>query len=372
MRILIILHRMKKRGGAVLQIQKLAKEMEKKGNKIHIFSMDQYSISNSFIQNSIISMKSLKKIISKFKPDIILASDPYITNTFAKICNITNSAIIVRIGAVFDDFYAARIYYKLFGSVKISILYRVISSILRIVSYFLLRNNTLVIFNSSFLKRKFQNVVPNSIVIHNGVSTVKKSKQLNYCDQIKLIYVGRIEPRKSIEILIESLYYLKKERVNFSFSLVGNVNYDIKYWKKLEKLIDKYQLKNQVHVVGEIDNIKLSDFLQKHDILLFSTDSRNFPITEGLPNVILEGMATGLAIITTSVAGVPEIISSKNGIIVSPDAKAFTEAIKFLATNKTQLNEIKNYNYKVTRKKHHISKVADKYLATFKNQINYQ
>jgi len=303
-RILIILHRMKKRGGAVLQIQKLAKEMEKKDIIIHIFSMDKYEDTNSFMQNYIASIKALKKTINMFQPDIILASDPYITNSCAKFSNVTKSLIFVRIGAVFDAFYAARLSYKLFGYAKVSIFYQITSSILRLLS-FLLLNNTFVIFNSFFLRKRFHKVAPTSFVIHNGVNITKKTRQLVYDDQIKLVYVGRVEPRKSIEIIIKSLYYLQKKQVDYSFSLVGNINYDVQYWQKLKQMIDKYHLKEKVHILGEIDNLKLSDFLQNQDILLFSTDSRNFPITEGLPNVILEGMANGLAIITTSVAGVP-------------------------------------------------------------------
>ncbi|MGC9780301.1 MAG: glycosyltransferase family 4 protein [Candidatus Heimdallarchaeota archaeon] len=116
---------------------------------------------------------------------------------------------------------------------------------------------------------------------------------------------------------------------------------------------------------GEIDNQKLPEFLQKHDILLFSTDDRNFPITEGLPNVILEGMANGLAIIATPVAGIPEIIDHRNGFLVSPDPYCLASKIISLVNNDQNLIKIKQHNINTIREKYHIRKTSEKYLKVF-------
>jgi len=370
MKILIVLHKQKKLGGAVLQIMKIAKELKQKKNSVYIFSIDTYYKTNSFIKNYIISIKALQKLSYKFKPDVILASDPYITNICAKLANVNKSSIFIRIGAVFDSFYSARLSSQLFGRAKTPIFYQFFLLILKLSAFLLLKRNSFIIFNSHFLRRKYYKLTSKSTVIHNGVD-IKETlkKEIVSSNYINLVYVGRIEPRKSIEIIIQSLYYLKQKQVDFSFSLVGNINYDIKYWMKLKQMINKYSLQKKVNIIGEIDNENLSEFLQKHDILLFSTDSRNFPITEGMPNVILEGMANGLAIISTSVAGVPEIISSENGFIVQPDPEEFAEKIEYLFNNRKMLVKIKKNNYQIIKDKYNIEKVANKYLAVFSKAI---
>jgi glycosyltransferase involved in cell wall biosynthesis len=55
----------------------------------------------------------------------------------------------------------------------------------------------------------------------------------------------------------------------------------------------------------------------------------NPSLSEGLPNVVLEGMALGIPIVATAVGGVPELIRQyENGILVPPmDAEALADAI---------------------------------------------
>jgi len=57
---------------------------------------------------------------------------------------------------------------------------------------------------------------------------------------------------------------------------------------------------------------------------------------EGLPLVLLEAMACGLPVITTSVGGTPEIVEDmKNGVLVPPrNPKALAETISMFLSNK--------------------------------------
>ena len=49
---------------------------------------------------------------------------------------------------------------------------------------------------------------------------------------------------------------------------------------------------------------------------------------EGLPMAILEGMAAGKAIISTTVGAIPEVVEEENGILVKPgDVPALAEAL---------------------------------------------
>ena len=72
-------------------------------------------------------------------------------------------------------------------------------------------------------------------------------------------------------------------------------------------------------------------FLRDVDILVQCSDD------EGTPRAVLEGMAMGLAIVGTSVGGIPELLDAPNGragIVVPPaDLEALAEAVRSLAVN---------------------------------------
>ena len=83
--------------------------------------------------------------------------------------------------------------------------------------------------------------------------------------------------------------------------------------------------------------------------------------TEGLPVTIMEGMASGLAVITTDVGGIKDIIKDKkNGILIQEkNSKQIAEKIIYLINNKKLKEKIsknalltsKEYDWKIIGKK---------------------
>ncbi|MBD3189751.1 MAG: glycosyltransferase [Candidatus Heimdallarchaeota archaeon] len=365
MKILIILHKAKKQGGLSLQFLKMTKEFRKKDHDVKIFSYDSLEYINSPIIRAISIYRELKKTIVGFNPDIIFTSDPFITSIYPIIISKKKHSIILRIGADCHSFYAARFNEKLFGKANVSgLFYKMNKIILKFISKIILKKIDLVIFNSKFLKKKPYKGVENSTVIYNGVE-FKGIKNIRIHDPIKLVYVGRIEPRKTLELIVNSVNLLKKKNISFHLSIIGNISDNPRYLKKLSKMISYYELKDRIKFLGEIENINLPKILQGHDILLFSTDNRNFPITEGLPNVILEGMANGLAIVATPVAGVPEIISPKNGFLAKPNPESFAEKIIRLIKEPHLLLKIKKANVEEVKNNYTIAGTSNGYLRVF-------
>ncbi|NHJ48369.1 MAG: glycosyltransferase family 4 protein [Asgard group archaeon] len=366
MRILIVLHKAKKKGGAVLQNLKMADAFKDKGNMVSIFAFDSLSLTKNPIVNFKIILKSLKSRIEFFKPTIILSTDPIITSSLAILASRKkNIPIFIRIGAVYDSFYAARIVERISPERIFSSLFYFLKYALNRFSRLIFKKISLVVFNSQFLKKKYYSIAPHSIVIYNGIEKpIKQNVRTKL--PIELVYVGRIEPRKSIELIIESLNILNEKKIKFKFSIIGNTLQFSSYWKKISQLIVKYDLVDKIDLIGEIDNKTLPSLLSKHDILLFSTDERNFPMTEGLPNVVLEGMSNGLAIIATPVAGLPEIINKSNGFLFEPKEEIFAEKIIFLMENKEIMQEMKLQNIVYISNHFLIQNTVEKYLLAFK------
>lgn len=136
--------------------------------------------------------------------------------------------------------------------------------------------------------------------------------------QIKFLFVGRYERRKGIEELNRALKKIINE-YDFEFHFAG----DIPERKKIKS--------DKIFYHGSIrDAEKIKSIYSGCDILVCPSWS------EGMPNVILEAMASGLAIIATDVGAVSEMVSNENGwLINSPEP----EKIKYAIVNAINLSE---------------------------------
>ncbi|MEX0686533.1 MAG: glycosyltransferase family 4 protein [Balneolales bacterium] len=126
----------------------------------------------------------------------------------------------------------------------------------------------------------------------------------------RFVFVGRFERRKGIEEINKVLGEII-EYHNFDFHFVGAIP---------DKA--KFQSPKCTYWDAISDQEDLKKILQDCDILVCPSYS------EGMPNVILEGMASGLAIIATDVGAVASIVSNKNGwLIESGNPKQLKKAI---------------------------------------------
>ena len=130
----------------------------------------------------------------------------------------------------------------------------------------------------------------------------------------KFIFIGRHERRKGINELNKVLSKLIKTN-DFEFNYVGPIP-------------EKFKLNSsKIKYWGQItDEAKIKTILHECDVLVCPSYS------EGMPNVILEAMAQGLAIIATDVGAVNKMVSKNNGwLLDSPKPEnislAMTSAI---------------------------------------------
>jgi teichuronic acid biosynthesis glycosyltransferase TuaC len=118
-----------------------------------------------------------------------------------------------------------------------------------------------------------------------------------------LLSVGLLEPRKGHHILIEALHLLQKQGTDLPCLYIIGTGL---FHDKLEKLIHKFKLDDDVKLVGELPNRDLKFWYSAADVLCLASDR------EGWPNVLLEALACGTPVVASRVFGIPEIIRSKD------------------------------------------------------------
>lgn len=118
---------------------------------------------------------------------------------------------------------------------------------------------------------------------------------------IELVIVGWIYELKGQHIAIEALYKLNSSR--YRLNIIGGIK-DKEYYDSLLKMIEAYNLTNQVRFIGIVDNVK--EYLKLMDVYILASHS------EALPTVLIEALECGVPIIASNCKwGPAEIL--KNG-----------------------------------------------------------
>lgn len=153
--------------------------------------------------------------------------------------------------------------------------------------------------------------------------------------ELRIIFVGRIGPPKKVERVIEIAERIRSLKINARISIYGD---GIDFEKVIDLAKRKNLLNNNVIFFGRNNNIR--DAYQSADVLLLTSDY------EGTPNVVLEAMSCGLAIVASNVGDIPEIVHNGiNGYTFEPDEldRAVTGLVE-LANNPKLLTKISENN----------------------------
>lgn len=119
---------------------------------------------------------------------------------------------------------------------------------------------------------------------------------------------ARLERIKRHDLFIATAGYLAKRIPQSHFVIAGGGRQN----SYLQELIRESGLHERVALLGERSDVY--DVLRAMDILLICSDH------EGVPMVVLEAMALGVAVVSRKVGGLPEVIrDGRNGLLVSSD-----------------------------------------------------
>ena len=145
-----------------------------------------------------------------------------------------------------------------------------------------------------------------------------------------LIFVGSLITRKGVDILIQAYINAYAENPDLYLILIGprnkreNPTIDENLVNDLYNKIDHHKLADRVFFAGLLqERATLAEYYRASDIFVFP--SRN----EGLPNVVLEAMATGLPVIATQLPGLEKVINhGENGFYIPiGDAVALADSV---------------------------------------------
>jgi colanic acid/amylovoran biosynthesis glycosyltransferase len=205
---------------------------------------------------------------------------------------------------------------------------------------------------SSFGRSQLYRLVPNNQwqkikIVHCGLepeffNEYKKTEN----NTNNIVCIGRLCEQKGQILIVEALNLLKMKNIDFHLTLVG----DGEMRADIEEKINQYKLNEQVSITGWMSSDRVKEEILKAKFTILPS------FAEGLPVVIMESMSLEVPVLSTFIAGIPELIKhEENGWLVAAGdvtglATALENALKMdskqiaLLGKKARISAIERHN----------------------------
>ena len=209
-------------------------------------------------------------------------------------------------------------------------------------------------------------IIPNGVIIPAGSRCLSKGTQdspaaLHSADSFVWLAIGRLNREKDFFTLIEAFKSVTKRSSGCKLCIVG----EGPLRQPLEEKVRTEGLGGHVVFTGACDDVHA----------LFS-EAQAFVLSsawEGMPNVILEAMATGLPVVATDIGGVPELVKhGQNGLLVPPrDPVSLAEAMLHIMTlTNEERGKMGQIGMQIVRERYDIDLVKVQWEGLYDQVIN--
>jgi colanic acid/amylovoran biosynthesis glycosyltransferase len=178
----------------------------------------------------------------------------------------------------------------------------------------------------------------------------------------RLVCIGRLSEQKGHLLLLEAANLLAVEGLDFKLVFVG----DGPLRSDIEKQIAQFNLQKHIEITGWASSDQVREQLLASRAMVLPS------FAEGLPVVIMEALALNRPVISTYVAGIPELVEPGVCGWLVPPGSAETLAIAMRAALEApleQLEEMGKAGAERVAQQHNVDLEAKKLVALFESSI---
>lgn len=207
-------------------------------------------------------------------------------------------------------------------------------------------------------------------IIPNGIDIVDLNKKIDqkilkpkystYFDKkINLLYIGRIDRKKNIDLIIRSIH--KSKISNFNLNIVGNG--DKNYLKYLHNITNDLRLNENINFINHIDGDIKIYFYQNSSHLILPSKSENFA------NVVLESIFYRKSVLISDKVGLKDFVKSNNFGIICNNKKTFENELIDLITNKKIIENTNKKGKETVINNFEWNRVIHEYIKMYKEEL---
>ena len=198
-------------------------------------------------------------------------------------------------------------------------------------------------------------------IIHCGVDDSFLSlPDRPFPDKSCFVSVGRLSEQKGQYLLIEAASKLVAQGYDLKLFLVG----DGELRQPIEEAINRYDLQDTVEITGWATQAQVQNYILQSQAMVLPS------FAEGLPVVIMESLALGRPVISTYLAGIPElVIPEKSGwLVTAGSVDALVSTMKMvLDTPTSQLETMGIIGKEMVKQEHNVNQEAQKLKQLFES-----
>jgi len=181
-------------------------------------------------------------------------------------------------------------------------------------------------YASNFLKGRFPQSAGKIHRVYNGLD-LSKFQRATFSNAIPtVVAIGRLIDKKGFADLVRACELLKKRGRDFRCQIIG----EGPLRSELNVQVAERELKSHVSLSGPKAQKEIVGQLASARVLVLPSVVDPDGARDNLPTVIMEAMAAGLPIVSTSVGGIPEmVVPDETGFLVQPgDVTALADAVE--------------------------------------------
>jgi len=155
-----------------------------------------------------------------------------------------------------------------------------------------------------------------------------------------ILSASRLEEKKGFPDLLHACAQLKQQGHQFRCVIYG----DGSLRTELGEMIQQLDLRNHVTLAGACTQQELRRIMPQADIFALTPFVTADGDRDGVPTVLAEAMACGVPVVSTTVAGIPELVTHDyNGLLTAPhDIENVTSALAALLNNEAKRRQLGN------------------------------
>jgi glycosyltransferase involved in cell wall biosynthesis len=178
-----------------------------------------------------------------------------------------------------------------------------------------------------------------------------------------ILSVGRLVEKKGFQDLLQALLIVKKKGQRFQCKIYG----DGPLCQQLREWIEEHGLADDVTLMGDRTQQELISIFQNATLFILTPVQTEDGDRDGIPNVLLEAMAVGLPVITTAVAGIPELVENdQNGLLYQPhDVQGIASGVFELLRNEEKRRQLGGAGSKKVREQFDVVQSAKRLKTLF-------
>lgn len=139
-------------------------------------------------------------------------------------------------------------------------------------------------------------------------------------ERFRVVSVGRLVEKKGFDILVDAIEQLVDRGVELEVAIAGE---DGDHGDAIRRRITEKGLDDVITLVGPLSQQELFEEYRRSSVFALACRITDDGDRDGIPNVLMEAMATGLPVISTDVSGIPElVVDGENGLLVEPESPA--------------------------------------------------